>query len=410
MARIAILSLHTSPLAQPGTGDGGGMNVYVRELAAALARRGSDVDVFTRRESTNVPEHVTVEPGVVVHHVQAGPVVPLEKEALPEFVAAFTDGVLAQMSRCPSRYDAVHANYWLSGVAGHAIKHELDLPLLVTFHTVERIKVATTGGRLSDRTEAEDAIVACADAVLASCQVEADQLRESLGVGAGAGRLEVVPLGVDHAVFGPGDRAQARRAVGIPADGPLLLFAGRLQSLKGADLALAALDELRHRGGDHRLVVVGGPSGAGGGAFADALHARAHRDVLNGRVTFVAPQPHELLSTYYRAADACLVPSWAESFGLVALEASACGTPVVASKVGGLSALVEDGVNGVLVSERDPGAWADAVEWVTSDPLRATRLSTGAVLRAQSFTWRAAAKQLEDVIVAVRESQLVSCA
>jgi D-inositol-3-phosphate glycosyltransferase len=409
MARIAILSLHTSPLAQPGTGDGGGMNVYVRELAAALARRGSDVDVFTRLESPSTPRHVLVEPGVTVHHIEAGPAAPVAKEVLPELIGAFTAGVLDQMARCPVRYDAVHANYWLSGVAGHAIKHELDLPLLVTFHTVERIKVAASGGRLTARTEAEDAIVACADAVLASCQVEADQLRDSLGVGVGAGRLEVVPLGVDHAVFGPGDRAQARRAIGIPADGPLLLFAGRLQSLKGADLALAALDELRHRGGDHRLVVVGGPSGPGGEVFAQALHTRANRAALNGRVTFVAPQPHELLSTYYRAADACLVPSWAESFGLVALEASACGTPVVASKVGGLSALVEGGVNGVLVSERDPCAWADAVEWVTSDPLRATRLSTGAVLRAQPFTWRAAAMQLEEVIVAVRESQLVSC-
>jgi D-inositol-3-phosphate glycosyltransferase len=408
MARIAILSLHTSPLAQPGTGDGGGMNVYVRELAAALARRGSEVDVFTRLESTATPPTVRVEPGVTVHHISAGPAVPLAKESLPEFVGAYTKGVLDQMASAPARYDAVHANYWLSGVAGHAIKHELDLPLLVTFHTVERIKVATSGGRLSARTEAEDAIVACADALLASCQVEADQLHESLGVD--TGRLEVVPLGVDHAVFGPGDRAQGRRAVGIPSDGPLLLFAGRLQSLKGADLALATLDELLHRGGAHRLVVVGGPSGPEGDAFAAALHGRSHRAVLEGRVTFVEPQPHELLSTYYRAADACLVPSWAESFGLVALEASACGTPVVASKVGGLSALVEDGVNGLLVAERDPRAWADAVEWVTCDPLRATRLSTGAVLRAQPFTWRAAAKRLEEVIVEVRESQLVSCA
>jgi D-inositol-3-phosphate glycosyltransferase len=410
MARIAILSLHTSPLAQPGSGDGGGMNVYVRELASALARRGSDVEVFTRLEAPMRSPVVEVEPGVTVVHVSAGPIAPVAKEELPEHVGAFTSGVLAHMAASPVRYDAVHANYWLSGIAGHTIKHELDLPLLVTFHTVERIKAATSGGRLTARSEAEDSIVACADAVLASCQVEADQLRSVLGVGVGAGRLEVVPLGVDHAFFGPGDRAQARRALGIPDDGPLLVFAGRLQPLKGADLALATLDELLHRGGDHRLAIVGGPSGPEGEAFADLLAERARRPRLQGRVTFVPPQPHELLSTYYRAADACLVPSRAESFGLVALEASASGTPVVASKVGGLSALVDDGVNGVLVAERDAAEWADAVEWVTSDPLRATRLSTGAVLRAQPFTWRAAAIRFEEVVVEVRESQLVSCA
>ena len=145
MARIAILSLHTSPLAQPGTGDGGGMNVYVRELAAALARRGSEVDVFTRRESPSVGAEVPVEPGVVVHHIAAGPPGPIEKEALPDFVGDFTQGVLERMASRVYRYDAVHANYWLSGVAGHAIKHELDLPLLVTFHTVERVQAAASG-------------------------------------------------------------------------------------------------------------------------------------------------------------------------------------------------------------------------------------------------------------------------
>jgi D-inositol-3-phosphate glycosyltransferase len=406
MARIAILSLHTSPLAQPGTGDGGGMNVYVRELAAALARRGSAVDVFTRCESTNDPAEVAVEPGVVVHHVVAGPQGPLEKEALPDVVGEFTAGVLERMTSRVDRYDAVHANYWLSGVAGHSIKHELDLPLLVTFHTVERVQAAASGRAPSARAAQEEAIVACADAVLASCDVEAEQLRDALGVD----RLAVVPLGVDHAVFGPGDRSQARRAIGVDADGPLLLFAGRLQALKGADLALATLEELLARGGSHRLVVVGGPSGPAGRSFAAELRDRASRPALRGRVRFVDPQPHELLSTYYRAADACLVPSWAESFGLVALEASACGTPVVASKVGGLSALVEDGTNGALVGDRAPKAWADAVEWVTEDALRATRLSTGAVLRAQPYTWRAAAQRFEDVVIGVRDSQLVSCA
>ena len=407
MARLAVLSLHTSPLAQPGAGDGGGMNVYVRELAAGIARRGGEVDVFTRREAVGDPSVLEVEPGVRVHHVDAGPVRPIDKELLVGHVDAFTEGVLERMSSTCDRYDAVHANYWLSGVAGHAIKHELDLPLLVTFHTAERIKSATSGEPLSSRAAAEAAIVACADAVLASCEVEASQLTTVLGVP--EDRVALVPLGVDHAYFGPGDRLQARRALGIDVDGPLLLFAGRLQTLKGADLALATLCELVRRAGDHRLVVVGGPSGSDGEAFAASLRARAEESGVRGRVTFVAPRPHELLSTYYRAADACLVPSRAETFGLVALEASACGAPVVAADVGGLAALVDDGVTGRLVAGRRAAAWADAVEWVTEDPLRSMRLSTAAVLRAQRFTWRAAAERFEAVVGTTRDSHLVSC-
>ena len=407
MVRLAVLSLHTSPLAQPGAGDGGGMNVYVRELTAAIARRGGEVDVFTRRESPTAPSVVDVEPGVRVHHITAGPERLLDKEVLVEHTEEFTHGVLERMQKVSDRYDAVHANYWLSGVAGHAIKHELDLPLLVTFHTAERIKSATSGEPLSSRAAAEAAIVACADAVLASCEVEASQLTAVLGVP--HDRVALVPLGVDHAYFGPGDRTQARRALGIDADGPLLLFAGRLQALKGADLALATLAELVRRSGDHRLVIVGGPSGPAGIGFEASLRARADEAGLRDRVTFVAPRPHELLSTYYRAADACLVPSRAETFGLVALEASACGAPVIAADVGGLAALIDDGVTGRLVAERRPGAWADAVEWVTEDPLRSMRLSTGAVLRARQFTWRAAAERFEAVVATARASCLVSC-
>ena len=408
MARLAVLSLHTSPLAQPGAGDGGGMNVYVRELAAAIARRGGEVDVFTRRESPDAPTVIDVEPGVRVHHVDAGPLRPVDKELLVDHVDEFTSGVLTVMSSTAEPYDAVHANYWLSGVAGHSIKHELDLPLLVTFHTAERIKSSTSGEPLSARAAAETAIVACADAVLASCEVEAHQLITVLGVP--ADRVALVPLGVDHAYFGPGDRTQARRALDLDPVGPLLLFAGRLQSLKGADLALATLAELARRSKDHRLVIVGGPSGPEGDAFGAALRDRASAPDLRGRVRFVPPRPHELLSTYYRAADACIVPSRAESFGLVALEASACGTPVVAADVGGLAALVDDRITGRLVAGRRPAAWADAVEWATEDPLRAIGLSTASVLRAQAFTWRSAAERFDDVVRTTRASRLVSCA
>lgn len=408
MARLSVISLHTSPLVQPGSGDGGGMNVYVRELSAALARRGGEVDVFTRREDRAAPSVVAVEPGVRVHHVDAGPARRVGKDELVCHVGALTDGVLERMADATEPYDAIHANYWLSGVAGHAIKHALDLPLLVTFHTAERIKAATSGEPLSRRASEEAAIAACADAVLASCDVEALQLSSLLDVP--QDRIALVPLGVDRAYFGPGDREQARRALGISSDGPLLLFCGRLQPLKGADLAVSTLVELVRRGGEHRLVVVGGPSGPDGDAFAASLLERARDARVERRVSFVPPRPHELLATYYRAADVCLVPSRAETFGLVALEAASCGVPVVASKVGGLAVLVEDGATGRLVESRSVGAWADAVEWATSDALRSMRLSTEAVLRAQPFTWRSAATRFEAVLGAVRDSCLVSCA
>jgi D-inositol-3-phosphate glycosyltransferase len=407
MARLAVLSFHTSPLTQAGTGDGGGMNVYVRELTAALARNGDEVDVFTRLESPTAAPTADIEPGVRLHRVPAGPAMPIDKDELVDHVDEFTRGVLARMLESPDPYDAIHANYWLSGIAGHALKHELDVPLLVTFHTVERIKAGCAADPASPRAAAEDAIVACADAVLASCDVEAALLAGVLGVD--ADRAAVVPLGVDHAFFGPGERTHARRALGIDPDGPLLLFAGRLQELKGADLAVATLGELARRGGQHRLVVVGGPSGPAGSAYEVALHELA-ASVGRGRIQFVAPQPHELLSTYYRAADACLVPSRAESFGLVALEASACGAPVVAADVGGLAALVDPGTTGLLVAERDARVWADAVEWVTADPLRSMRLSTAGVLRAQRYTWRAAAARFDTIVRTARASRLVSCA
>jgi D-inositol-3-phosphate glycosyltransferase len=408
MAKLAVLSVHTSPLAQPGTGDGGGMNVYVRELAASLARLGNEVDVFTRREAPTQSAVVDVEPGVRVHHVTAGPPVSLAKECLEAHLAEFTDGVLEVMAAADGPYDAIHANYWLSGVVGHSLKHALDVPLLVTFHTAERIKAATSPEQLTERATQEAAIVACADAVLASCEVEAAQLQSLLGVE--HDRIALVPLGVDHAVFGPGDRSQARRALGFEADGPLLLFVGRLQSLKGADLAVATLAELARRGGGHRLVVVGGPSGPDGAAFESGLRERVADASLQDHVSFVAPQPHVLLSTYFRAADACIVPSRAESFGLVALEAAACGAPVVAADVGGLRSLVEQRTTGVLVADRDPGRWADAVRWTTEDPLRAMRLSTAAVLRAREFTWRDAAMRLESLVRERSSSRLVSCA
>src|SRR5688572_13790222 len=227
MRSLAVLSLHTSPLAQPGAGDGGGMNVYVRELASALARAGVECDVYTRAEAPEQAAVVDVEPGLRVHHVAAGPLAPVGKEDLPPLVDEFTEGVL---TRIRQGYEpvAVHANYWLSGMAGHTLKHELDVPLVSTFHTLARVKAE--GDVHPDRRAAEEArIMGCSDAVLASCTVEAQQIAALYG--ADPARIDIVAPGVDHAFFSPGHRPQARRALGIRPDGPLLLFVGRIQPL-----------------------------------------------------------------------------------------------------------------------------------------------------------------------------------
>ncbi len=405
MARLAVLSYHTSPLAQAGTGDSGGMNVYVRELSSALARQGHEVDVFTRRDRPDERDVVVVEPGFRVHHVTAGPAAPVVREQLSAFVDDFTDAVRAAF-RCTGVPDVIHANYWLSGLAGHRLKHEIQVPLIMTFHTLERVKADTFRGESEERAHQEAAIVACADAVLASCDVEAEQFVRFYH--ADASRVRVVAPGVQHAFFAPGHRPQARRAVGLTVEEPLLLFVGRLQALKGVDLALETLIELRRRGEPSQLAIVGGPSGPDGRATVAALHERVRRANVIDHVHFVAPQSHQLLSTWMRAADVTLVPSRAESFGLVALESSACGTPVVASEVGGLTTLVEPGVNGMLMASRDPGLWADAVVSML-DPENATVLSTGAVLSARPYTWRGAGESLASLIEELSLAQLVHC-
>ena len=310
-------------------------------------------------------------------------------------------------------YTSVHANYWLSGLSGHVIKHELNLPLVCTFHTLDRVKAESMPEEVEAdmphrRAEAEASIINCSDAVLASCTVEADQIASLYG--GEPGRIHIVPPGVDHAFFGPGHRPQARRALGLPLDGRLLLFVGRIQPLKRADVAIETLAELREGGGEpYRLVVVGGPSGPHGEKSLQGLHDVADARGVREHVHFIAPQPHELLSSYYRAADVCIVPSRSESFGLVALEAAACGTPVVASAVGGLTTLVDQGHTGYLVDDPDPVAYADAVRKVFDEPLAAERLSSASVLMARQYTWRAAARTLVELHDELAAGRLVEC-
>ena len=407
MRSLAVLSMHTSPLAQPGTGDGGGMNVYVRELAAALARAGVRCDVYTRASDPEQPAIVDVEPGFSVHHVTAGPIGPVPKESLHSLVPEFTGAVLDRMANGHPA-DAIHANYWLSGITGHTIKHELDLPLVSTFHTLDRVKAEVDLADDSEhRSEEEARIIGCSDSVLASCEAEVAQLVRLYD--ADPTRVEIVAPGVDHAFFAPGQRRQARRAVALPEDGRMLLFVGRIQPLKGLDVAICAFAELVERVPDAFLVVVGGPSGPSGAEEVDRIHRLADDLGLSDRVRWVPPQPHELLSTFYRAADVVVVPSRSESFGLVALEAAACGIPVVASAVGGLTSLVDDGRTGFLVEGRDPAAFAAACGDVLVDPTLAADLGRRAAIRARGYTWSIAAARLRRLYADLTSRQLVEC-
>lgn len=401
--RVAMLSLHTSPLAQPGSGDSGGMNVYVRELAAGLAHHGADVSVYVRRWRADLPREIELEPGVRVVHVGAG-APELSKEALYDIVDPFTDGVLADLDQVGS--DVIHANYWLSGVAGHRIKHARELPLVSTFHTLARVKAELGDYEPQRRVNAELEVVRCSDVVTASCHPEAQQLERLYH--ADADRIEYIAPGVEHGVFSPGDQAGARRAIGV-GKGPLLLFVGRIQPLKGVDVAIRALAASAHA--DARLLVVGGASGAEGDGEVERVHEMVEVLGLGDRVEFRPPQPHHLLGGYYRAADVTLVPSRSESFGLVALESAACGTPVVAAGVGGLRTLVDHGRTGFLIEGREPSVFAAYVDEILDNPLLAATMAMNAAERAARYRWSGAARHLVQVYerLVARRPELVSC-
>jgi len=397
---VAVLSLHTSPLSQPGVGDGGGMNIYVRSLSSALARAGVACDVYTRAEHPDQPPVVTVEPNFRVVHVPAGPAAPVPKEQLPSLLDEFTDSMLTRIRGCGRDYEVLHANYWLSGQVAHRLKHELSLPMVATFHTLALVKRAVD--EAPGRVQGETDIIRCADLILASTGDEAGLL-DSL-YGADPDRIEVLPPGVDHRLFSPGDRAEARARLGHPGR-RVLLFVGRIQPLKGLDVAVQALAEID----DAVLWAVGGPSGADGPGELDRVRTLAADLGVADRLLILPPRPHHDLVDYYRAADVCLVPSRTESFGLVALEAAACGTPVVAASVGGLRSIVSDGETGLLVQGRDPLEWATAVALLLDDRDLAQSMAARAAARSGRWSWCMTAARLRRLCSDLVERTPVTC-
>ena len=402
MTRVAMLSLHTSPLAQPGVGDSGGMNVYVRELVAGLAHAGVEVTTYTREWRAGLPREILVEPNHRVIHIPAGQFA-LPKEELESLVPTFTDLVLDDIRR-NHPVDVVHANYWLSGLSGHALKHELDVPLVTTFHTLARVKAEGGDPEPERRERAEAQIIGCADAICVSCDEEEDQFRRLYGNPPGV--LEIVAPGVEHAFFTPGDKRGARAALAM-GDGPVLLFVGRIQPLKGVDVAVRALAALGRR--DAQLYVVGGASGSNGDTEVLRVQSLIAELGLTRQVHFVEAQAHHMLSTYYRAADAVWVPSRSESFGLVALEAAACGIPVIANAVGGLLSLVDHGRTGYLVADRDPEVFAKYTAELLDNPALASAMGIAAADRGRRYTWSFAAARLRRVYTDITSRSLVNC-
>jgi len=385
---VAYLSLHSCPLQQPGVGDAGGMNVYIRELGWAMAEHGTDVVVFTRRSDELTPEVVAVAPRFRVVHIEAGPRERLPISEMHDLVAEFAEGTLAWIDQHGASFDILHSHYWLSGWAGVLLKEKLGLPLANSFHTLGRVKDLT---RRSDqeperpiRTLTEEEVIARSDCVVASTPYEFDDLMEHYS--ADPARLCTSPPGINHAVFRPGNKRQARSWTGL-GDGPVVLFVGRIQPLKSVDVAIEALGMVSDE--QTRLVVIGGPSGSQGEAEMARLRALATDAGLAARVHFVPPVDRPRLAAFYQAADAVIMPSRSETFGLVAAEAQSCGTPVVAAAVGGLPYIIEDGKSGLLVDGHDPADYAVALSRVLTDAELAAALAAGALDHSERFSWDA---------------------
>jgi D-inositol-3-phosphate glycosyltransferase len=391
--RTAMISLHTSPLDQPGTGDAGGMNVYVMELAKRLVRRGVEVDIFTRATSSTLEPEVRPVDGITVRHIHAGPFEGLTKEELPAQLCVFAREVLrAEAAQPEGHYDVVHSHYWLSGQVGALARDRWGVPLIHSMHTMAKVKNEALA--LGDTPEplariiGEEQVVDAADMLIANTDIEAKQLVNLYE--ADPGRVEVVHPGVDLDVFRPVGKAEARAAVGLPSDADVLLFAGRIQPLKAPDVLLRAVAELlsREPWRRQRLVVpvVGGPSGTGldkPEALANLAADLGIADV----VRFVPPVTQAELAPWYAAATIVAVPSYNESFGLVAAEAQATGTPVVAAAVGGLTTVVRDGHSGLLVEGHRPSDWATALQRILADDQLRLRLEAGALEQARLFSW-----------------------
>lgn len=404
-----MLVVHSNPLAEPGSGDAGGMTVYVRQMAASLAERGIEVDVFTRRTSRKTPEEVELSPGVRVLQVEAG-AFEIAKEEIPLFLPEFSSNLLDMVERSGRSYGVVHSHYWLSGRVAAKLSARWSVPFVHTFHTLGREKNRTR--RPGDLPEPEGRLAGEAKVIADACAIVASTAEERRALidlySAHPERIHLIPPGVDHSTFRPGEPGVAKERLGLTGK-KVMLFVGRLQPLKAADTAVRSLGHLvqwaRVSPAGIRLLIVGGASGAAGAREVERLRRLSAEAGLEGSVRFIPAQPHRLLPSYYQAADVCLVPSFTESFGLVALEAQACGIPVVASAVGGLRSIVRHGQTGYLVQPGASESFAERAWRILSDPDLTRSMGRLAVCSSGDFAWDRSAAELHELYAAgVRSS------
>ncbi|MGO8947842.1 MAG: glycosyltransferase [Ktedonobacterales bacterium] len=385
-----MISLHTSPLAQLGrTRDAGGMNVYIRGLARELGSGSMYVDIFTRRTDPSLPPIEWLNDQVRLIHIPAGPETNLPPSELFPYVEDFMRRVAHFSNRQEHDYDIVHSHYWLSAVAGLSLAHLWDVPHVTMFHTVERLKgmqyghqtTATAASLL--RMEREGHIAASVDQIVVSTEHEREQLHKLYGLPYSL--LSIIPCGVDLEAFSPGSASErlAARTLVAPGSTPMLLFVGRLDPIKGLDLLLESVALMRTPA---RLTIVGG--NPAGDPEVERLRERARELGLRERVFFPGAVPQTELCRYYRAADALVVASRYESFGLAAVESLACGTPVAAAQVGGLPSIVREGENGILVRWRCPEYFAERLDALLADSAGLARMSAHARSSVQRFDWR----------------------
>lgn len=399
--RVAMISMHTSPLEQPGTGDAGGMNVYVHNTATQLARKGTTVDVFTRATRPSQGEVVEVEPGYRVINVVAGPYEGLGKHDLPTQLAAFSGGVVQFARANDENYDLIHSHYWLSGQVGWLLADLAGIPLVHTGHTWAAVKnaYATDASESEARRICEQQLVDNAEVLVVNTEDETSELARFYDVD--PAKISVVSPGADTELFTPGTNRNtelARRHLGIPLHAKVVAFVGRLQDFKGPQVLIQAMGEVVRRGrvdGPLRVIICGGASGAG--SSVERYRELAASEGIGGCTRFLGPRPPEELVSIYQAADIVAVPSYNESFGLVAVEAQAAGTPVVAARVGGLPLAVADGQTGLLVNGHGTEAWAQALEQLLIDDPTRIHMGEQAVSHAKAFSWAASADKLIEV-------------
>ncbi len=403
--RIAVVSVHGCPLARLGEKDTGGMNVYIHQTSLELGARGHDVDIFTRVHDPRDPEIVHIAPNVRVVHLRAGPITE-PKHSIYRRLPEFIDQLCAFRQRHRLDYDLVHAHYWLSGWVGLWLKWKWGLPLVASFHTLGEVKLRARSGEHETRLrlQTERKVMAQADRLVAETELEREQMVRLCDAPRGA--IRVIPAGVNTTLFRPLDKGEARRRLGLPQDKKIVLFVGRMEPIKGIDILVQVIRGLEDK---ERLLalVVGGKAGD---AESSRLRAQVRRLGMAPLFQFVGAVKQDELVYYYNAADVCLTPSYYESFGLVALEAMACGTPVVASRVGGLMSIVRDGETGYLVPWRCADPYVERMELLLANDGLAEALGDAGVRVAGQFQWSRVVDQLTGLYDEVLDQPVAAAA